>query len=189
VQTVAHGRLARVDAGRVNGRVFINNVSIGVYPSIIERREDLRRQGRSKWPAFVLATLEVLRRNRDVSVRLQANGQQIVSRTPFVFVGNNEYLVEGMHLGARTRLDGGNLFVCFAPPVHTRDLPKLLARSLVGRAKEHHALESLSTAELWLETPYARQVRVACDGELVTLTTPLHFRIWPAALNVLVPAD
>lgn len=188
VETIARGRVARVDAGRVNDRVFINNASIGVYPSIIQRREDLRRQGYPKWPAFAAATLDILRRNYDVSVRLEANGRSIVSRTPFVFVGNNEYLVEGIRLGARTRLDGGRLFVYFAPPVHTRNLPKLFAQALAGRAKQQHTLESVSAVELWLETPYARQMRVACDGELITLTTPLHFRIWPAALNVLVPA-
>jgi diacylglycerol kinase family enzyme len=136
----------------------------------------------------VVATLDILHRNLEMSVRLDANGRSIVSRTPFVFVGNNEYLVEGVRLGARTRVDGGRLFVYFAPPVRTRDLPKLFAQALVGRAKEQHALESLSAVELWLETPDARQMRVACDGELITLTTPLHFRIWPAALNVLVPA-
>jgi diacylglycerol kinase family enzyme len=147
-----------------------------------------------------VATLDILRRNHDVSVRLEANagapnaaaalgwnGRRLVSRTPFVFVGNNEYLVEGIHLGERTKLDGGRLVVYFAPPVHTRDLPKLFAQALAGRAKQQHSLESVFAVELWLETPYARRMRVACDGELITLKTPLHFRIWPAALNVLVP--
>jgi YegS/Rv2252/BmrU family lipid kinase len=188
VQTIAHGRVVRVDAGRVNDRIFINNSSIGVYPSIIERREDLRRHGYAKLPALVMATLEILRRDYDVSVRLEANGRHIVSRTPFVFIGNNEYLAEGIHLGARTKLDGGRLFAYFAPPVRTRDLPRLLAQSLAGRARRQHTLESISAVELWLETPHARRIRVACDGELITMTTPLHFRTLPMALNVLVPA-
>ena len=59
------------------------------------------------------------------------------ARTAFLFVGNNEYETDGLDLGARARLDGGQLVAYFAPRVHARDLPKLLALALAGRAKEH----------------------------------------------------
>jgi len=189
VQTIAQRHVKRVDVCRVGDRIFINNASIGLYPSIVERRERLRRLGHAKWTAFALATLDVLRRGDEVSIRLESRNTAIAARTPFLFVGNNEYLVEGIHLGARTRLDAGRLSAYFAPPVRTRDLPKLFARALLGYARREHALEVLSAAELWVDTPAGRRMKVACDGEVLTLSAPLHFRAWPGALTVIVPAE
>jgi len=189
VQTVADAHTRRVDLGRVNDCIFINNSSIGVYPSFVEARDRFRHQGRSKWPAIALAMAEVLRREGEVAIRLHAARARVVGRTPFVFVGNNEYLVEGFKLGRRARLDGGRLHAYFAPPVRTRHLPKLFAQALFGYARREHALETIAASELWVETIFRRSVDVACDGEIVTLDTPLHFRSWPAALSVLVPSS
>jgi diacylglycerol kinase family enzyme len=187
VETIAHGRTAHVDVGRVNDRMFLNNSSIGIYPNIVERREQLRGEGHRKWPALAMATLEVLRREGEVWARVDGDGRAIASRTPFVFIGNNEYQGEGIHLGARAKLDTGKLFAYLAPRVHTRDLPKLFAQALVGRARREQSLQVVAASELWSETPSARNIKVACDGELLHLKTPLHYRSWPGALNVLVP--
>ena len=91
-----------------------------------------------------------------MTIRLEGDRTRIVARTPFVFVGNNEYLAEGIRLGARTRLDAGRLYAYFAPPVRTRDLPKLFAHALFGFARREHALESMSGRELWIDTPSCR---------------------------------
>ena len=131
VETVGARQTRRVDIARVNNRIFINNASIGVYPSFVESRDRFSRTGRSKWTSLALATADVWRREGEVAIRLQDDHTRVVARTPFVFVGNNEYLVEGFKLGARTRLDGGQLHA-YAPPVRTRDLPTLFARAVFG---------------------------------------------------------
>jgi diacylglycerol kinase family enzyme len=187
VATIAAGRVESVDVGLVNDRVFLNNSSIGVYPSIIEAREELRRMGHRKWAAFALATFRVLRRHRGVLVRIEADGRQSAWRTPFVFVGNNEYEVDGIRLGSRARLDGGRLFAYLTPRVRARELPMLLARAMLGRVRQSGAFEIVSAAELWIDTPKARRVRIALDGEITTMITPLHYRTCPAALKVLLP--
>jgi diacylglycerol kinase family enzyme len=189
VQTVAERHARRVDVARVNDRIFLNNASIGVYPSFVEARDRFRADGRSKWVSLALAAADVLRREGEVAIRLQDDHTRVVARTPFVFVGNNEYLVEGFKLGARTRLDGGRLHAYYAPPVRTRDLPTLFARAVFGMARREHALESMSGTELWIETPLARTIHVACDGEVVTLATPLHCRAWPGAVWLLAPRN
>ena len=189
VQTIAARHTKRVDLARVNDRIFINNSSIGVYPSFVASRERLREQGRAKWVARALATAEVLRRDREVAIRLEGDRTRIAARTPFVFVGNNEYVVEGLKLGGRTRLDAGRLYAYFAPPVRTRHLPRLFAHALFGYARRDHALQSMAGTELWVDTPLTPAINVACDGELVMLATPLHYQSWPRALAVLVPAN
>lgn len=187
VATIAAGQVGTVDVGCVNDRVFLNNCSIGVYPSIVALREELRHQGHRKWPALVLATVQVLRQHRGVIVRIEVNSRHVVRLTPFVLVGNNEYELAGLRLGRRVRLDGGTLFTYLAPRVRTRELPMLIARAVLGRVRQLGAFEMVAAQELWIDTPNARHLRIALDGELATMITPLHYRSCPRALNVLVP--
>ncbi len=187
VEVIRARHVQRIDVGRVNDRIFVNNCSLGVYPNVLEIRERLRRDGHRKWTAFGLAMLEVLRRGDEVTIRLDARPASFVVRTPFVLVGNNEYCVEGIKLGSRPRLDNRRLYAYFAPPVRTRYLPAPFAHALVGLAHDAHTLASISAAELWIDTPSPAAINLACDGELLAIPTPLHCRSWPGALNVLAP--
>jgi diacylglycerol kinase family enzyme len=187
VKTLAARRTIRVDVGEVNGRTFINNSSIGIYPDIVMEREALRRRGYRKWTALMAASGTILRNYRGLVVKITTGGPTEIARTPFLMVGNNEYQTDGLHLGARSRLNGGRLSAYLAPRVHARELPKLLALALAGRARENHILESFVTRELRTDTPGRRSLRVAIDGEVVRMTAPLLFRTRPLALRVIVP--
>jgi diacylglycerol kinase family enzyme len=189
VAVVAARHVQRVDVGEVNGRIFINNSSIGLYPGIVEEREKLRREGHGKWPAMALATFRVVRRFRGVAARIDIDGRQKTWRTPFVVVGNNQYTLEGIGLGARTQLDRGQLFVYLSPRARARDLPMLIARAVIGRASLSGAFEIVAATELTVETRTrtARRIRVALDGEVLTMSAPLRYRLRPGALPVVVP--
>ena len=67
----AQGAVRRVDVGEVNGRVFLNNSSIGVYPRIVELRRRHGGHGRGKWIAALWASLAVLRRRPFMGVRIR----------------------------------------------------------------------------------------------------------------------
>jgi diacylglycerol kinase family enzyme len=91
-RTVVEGRVVRVDLGEVNGKVFVNNSSLGLYPRIVRHREEQQqRLGRGKWPAFFWATLHTLHWHAPLDVLLSVEGREVRRRTPFVFVGNNVY--------------------------------------------------------------------------------------------------
>lgn len=188
VKTIVARHVVGVDIGSVNGRVFINNSSIGVYPGIVEIREELRRQGRNKWMALAIATGRMVQHGSEVILRVEVDGRRVITRTPFLFVGNNEYTIEGLHLGARARLDTGRLYAYLSPRMHMRDLPKLLLWAVLGRARKHSAFATFASAEMWIETPQGRTMKVATDGEITLLPTPLHYKIAPRALKVIVPA-
>ncbi|HET9467515.1 MAG TPA: diacylglycerol kinase family protein [Vicinamibacterales bacterium] len=188
VQTIAAGHTRQVDVGRVNDRIFVNNASLGVYPSFVESRDRFLEQGRWKVAAVALAMADVLRREGEMVIRLEGDSARVLARTPFVFVGNNEYLAEGLNMGGRSRLDAGTLFAYYAPPVRTRDLPKLFGQALFGRARRDRALRSMATTEMWVET-FTPAIRVACDGEVLTLESPLHCQSWPRALTLFCPVD
>jgi len=113
-QTIVEGYAINVDVGEVNRRIFLNNSSLGLYPTIVREREKQQRLGAGKWPAFVWAAVAALRRYPFLDVRLSADGKEFSRRTPFVFVGNNEYLMERLTIGMRECLDKGQLSLYMA---------------------------------------------------------------------------
>jgi diacylglycerol kinase family enzyme len=187
VQTIADGHVVRVDVGEVNGRIFLNNSSIGIYPDLVVERESLRKNGHAKWAALAIAATRLVRRYRGVTVRITTGNVGRTLRTPFLFVGNNEYAVDGVGLGGRTSLSRGELSAYVAPRLHGRDLPRLLVLALIGRATNTRSLERLIMQRLDVETPGIHRLRVSLDGEVTVMTPPLRYQIRPGALSVIVP--
>lgn len=182
------GREVLVDVGEVNGRVFVNNSGLGLYPRIVRRRDRLRRTwGSGKWPAFIFAAFVVFRRYPFLHVRMHADGREIVRETPFVVVGNNEYQTESLQLGARERLDAGRLSLYVAHRTGRLGLLWLVARALLGRLKEAKDFDALHAQEIWVETKRPKRIPVATDGEVTVMTTPLRYRVRPRALRVIIP--
>jgi YegS/Rv2252/BmrU family lipid kinase len=189
VKTIVGGRTIAVDVGDANGRPFLNNSSIGIYPDIVLEREERRKRGYRKWTAFAIATAKVLSRYPGLVVRITAGDATQSIRTPFLFVGNNEYQVEGIRVGSRTSLNRGHLFACLAPRLRARDVPVLAALALAGRAKANPSLSSFCAISLQVDTPGRGRIRVAIDGEVQHMTTPLQYSVRPGALSVLVPGE
>jgi YegS/Rv2252/BmrU family lipid kinase len=189
-RNVCEGREVWVDVGEVNGQVFVNNSGLGLYPHIVRRREKLQeREDAGKWTAFTRAALSILRRYPFMNVRLSADGKEIVRRTPFVFVGNNEYRVEGAGMGGRERLDAGTLSLYVAHRTGRLGLLRLALRALFGRLRQAKEFDALSAAEIWVETRRPKRLYVSTDGEVTVMTTPLHYRVLPKALRVIVPKE
>jgi diacylglycerol kinase family enzyme len=184
VERIARGAVGRVDVGEVNGRVFINNSSLGLYPAIVHDRERQRKHlGRGKWPALAWATLSALRRFPFLSVRLSIDGVERRLRTPLVFIGNNEYVMEGFSIGERARLDTGCLSLYVLQRASRARLLLLALHALFGRLKQARDFEAIRASEIVVESRH-RRLRVATDGEITLMTPPLRYRIRPADLLV-----
>ncbi len=186
-RAIIAGRVAKVDVGEVNGQIFINNSSLGLYPDVVRRREQRQRLGFGKWNSLLRAAFVVLRRYPFLDIRLNADGKEIATRTPFVFVGNNSYEMESFSIGGRTCLDAGHLSLYMTPRTRRFGLLQMALRALFGNLRQAKDFVSLCTEEIWIETRH-KQLRVAMDGEVLMLETPLHYRVRPAALRVIVPA-
>ena len=101
VRCIATGVTSRVDVGEVNGRVFVNNSSLGLYPDIVrDREQQQKRFGRGKWHALLRASIAALRRYPFLQVSLAVEGRERAYRTPFVFIGNNAYRMEGLTMAS-----------------------------------------------------------------------------------------
>ncbi len=186
VQNIIAGHTIEIDVGEVNGRIFLNNVSLGLYPSIVKERERQQRWLRVKVLALIAGTVTVLRRYPFFSVRLLVDNQQLMLTTPFVFVGNNKYEIEGFNIGSRARLDAGLLSLHMAQNTGRLRFLKLCLRALMGSLHDSRKFQALYSKEVSIETR-RKKMRVAIDGEVTTMKTPLHCRIFPKALRVIVP--
>ena len=183
VRNVFTGRMAVVDVGQVNDRIFLNNSSLGSYPEVIRIREVEQRRGQGKWAAAAHAWISVLRRDAQLHIRSREAGEEVV--TPLLFVGNNTYEIVGRRVGSRSALDAGRLWVCTAPRARRSELLRMGLRALVGRI----TYRELNARDAMEFTVYVREssVDVATDGEVTAMTTPLHYRCLPRALSVIVP--
>jgi diacylglycerol kinase family enzyme len=183
VRLVSQGPTRRVDVGEVNGQVFVNNSSIGVYPRIVALRRRSGATGPGKWLAALWATMTVLRRRPFVGVRIRTADDAIVRRTPFVFVGNNEYRMAGINAGSRESLTGGRLALYVMHAAGRRSL-LLLGWQVVLRGVDRvRELELFQVEEAVIET--RRRVAVALDGEVRPMDPPLTYRIRPLDLIVI----
>lgn len=188
VSVLLSGHTSKVDVGEVNGRIFLNNSSLGLYPTIVREREKKQRLGTGKWPAFVWAAIAVFRRYPFLHVHVIAEGKNFDLRTPFVFVGNNKYVMEGFNIGRRERLDQGQLSVNVTNRTGRWGLVRLALRALLGHLREEKDFRALLTDELKIKTKHKR-LGVAFDGEIDSLEAPLHYRVRPGALRVIVPGE
>jgi diacylglycerol kinase family enzyme len=188
IAVIRRNEAGTVDLAEVNGKVFLNNSGLGMYPEIVRDREhQQQRLGRGKWLAFASATLGALRRYPFMTVRMTLDGREQVRRTPFLFIGNNEYSISGFTLGQRDGLRAGVLSVYCAQRTSRLGLVRLALRSLFGRLRQAQDFDALLTHELVIETGRHR-LPVSTDGEVNWMQTPLHYRIRPRALRVLLPA-
>ena len=157
------GLARRVDVGRAGDRLFLNNVSLGVYAHLVHRRERHRR--RREALARLRALLLLARRHRPLE--LTVDGEEVEAR--ILLVANNRYALDVFSLGERPRLDEGCLYVYRA-----------------GGLLPRHWDGPTAARELTIDA-ISRRVAAAVDGEPASLELPLRIRIEPQALRVLVP--
>ncbi|MGH6706186.1 MAG: diacylglycerol/lipid kinase family protein [Sphingomicrobium sp.] len=184
---IAEGHCRTVDVAEVNGRTFVNNSAIGLYPlMIVDRESQQRRLGRSKRLAMLVASLRTLARFHDQRLTLATGEGRSSLDTPLLFVGNNEYRLAVPGAGQRERLDDGHLCVLV---MRKKGVPGFLAataRALVGltRSDDMVRLDDVDGLRVDSRQP---TLTVAIDGETCRMTPPLDFRIRKHALRVIAP--
>jgi len=187
VAVIANGDTSSIDVAAVNGNIFVNNSSIGLYPALVRYRIDNQRMGFGKWAALVKALPTVLHRYSNFNIRLKTKDHHDFSgRTPFVFIGNNEYQLEGTNFGRRNSMADGQLCLFVANEASRLGLIRLAIQALLGHLREASDFTAMTTTEILIETRRKR-LSVAVDGEVLTLESPLHYQVRRNALKVMVP--
>ena len=183
---VLGGHVAQVDVGEVNGRIFLNNSSIGLYPRMVRLRQRVEAHGVRKWLVATRALFAVMRHRSDLAVRLTIDGETVSRRTPLVFVGNNEYRMEGFAIGERSGMEDGLLSLYVAHRAGRWRLLQLAIRALMGHLRQARDFDAITATDIVVQSRKKR-LRVATDGEVTVMTPPLHYRVRPASLVVMRP--
>jgi diacylglycerol kinase family enzyme len=187
VRVIAAGRVRFVDVGEVNGRVFVNNSSLGIYPHLVAERERYRRHSPARWLAAALAIGRVLWRLPRPRICVLAPRWHAERRTTCLFIANNMYRLDAFASAKRMRLDEGDLCLYMTERGGRLALLQLAIRAFLGRLEPDHdfVLARLKSVDI---SAHRRRLRVALDGESLILRPPLHYRIRPRALRVIVAA-
>lgn len=187
VAVIAAGHSRAVDVAEVNGRVFVNNSSVGLYADMVAERDRRRRLGGwRKGPAMLMASLRMLRRFTRRRLTVRTTGQRHELRSPLVFIGNNLYETSLPRPGTRSALDRGELCLCVTKHQSPLGLLRLGLRAMVGRIRDERDLVYSSVAAVEIDSRLP-VLRVSLDGEVMTLPPPLRYVIRPGALTVLAP--
>jgi len=184
---LAMGREQKVDVAEVNGKIFINNSAIGLYPMmVLDRDAQQRRLGRSKWLALIVASARTLARFGHQRLRLTVNGRPAPADTPLLFVGNNDYRLELPDAGSRDSLNDGRLCVLVMRSTGRAGFLAATARALFGRTRGNDMVRLDGVTTLRVESRRS-VLPVAIDGETKHMKPPLDYRIRPGALKVIAP--
>lgn len=180
-----------VQVGLVNERVFLVNASVGLYPQLLEEREHAKAQlGRSRLVAFgaALRTLFTFHRRLWLDIESAGGKRSLVTQT--LFVGNNRLQLERVGIDESEQVEHHKLAVVVVKPVGALAMIGLVLRALFGRLGEARQVSSFALEQLVVRSRFGqRRLKVATDGEIARLKTPLLFRVASHPLLLLRPAE
>lgn len=182
---IAGGKVREVDVAEVNGRTFINNSAIGLYPlMVIDRDLQQQRLGRSKRLAMIVAAARTLARFHHDRLTLTVNDEQAKLETPLLFVGNNDYRIDLGAPGRRESLQDGKLCVFVMRKKTRRGLIAASLRALLNRTRPNDMVRLDDVGRLRVASR-RKHLPISVDGEVTALTTPLDYKVLKRALKVI----
>jgi diacylglycerol kinase family enzyme len=186
-QIIAAGQQLKVDLAEVNGRTFINNSAIGLYPLMVVSRDLQRAQlGRSRRLAMLVASARTLVRFGHQRLTLTVNEQKSRVDTPLLFVGNNDYRLDLGAPGRRDSIQDGRLCVFVMRKKTRRGFLAATARALLNRTRADDMVRLDDVERLRVDSRRSH-LTVSLDGEVVRAVSPLDYRIRKQALGVIGP--
>lgn len=187
-QIIVDGVRHAVNVGTVNHYVYLNNASIGLYPKIIEQREaDNARFGRFRAVAMISGFAVLMREQLKLKLKMTIDGEKKQIESPLVFFGNNQLQLHDFHLQLSECVAQGKLAAVAITELSRWQLIKLIHRLQLGTFEQAPEVTAICAEAIKIESK-AKTMKVAIDGEIVYVNTPLMFKVAHAALQVMVPA-
>lgn len=182
-----NGSVACLSLGAVGDQIFLNNASIGVYPTILKNREEVYRSwGRSRLAAYWSVIKTFLRVQRPIRMTLTVDGVERRMVTPLLFVGRSVYQMEMFGLPGREAVERDELVAFVGTRGGRRGLFLQAWHLMRGTMREGRDFDVLTGREMIVRTRRKR-VLVACDGEKFRMDSPIRFAMRDRCLNVIIP--
>jgi diacylglycerol kinase family enzyme len=173
----------RVDYATVNERFFVNNVSLGVYATIVQ--QEGYREAKAQTTQQLLPTL--LGREKPFDLQFVTPDGREVDGAFLIMVSNNPYVLGASpDVSQRRRLDSGRLGVFAVSATTGAQAAEVFTLALAGRADSSRHAYEFECDEFEVRSRSGRAY-AGIDGEAMELPTPLRFRIHPQGLRLLVP--
>jgi diacylglycerol kinase family enzyme len=186
--SIATGHLRRVHVARVNGHLFLNNASFGLYRKLLEERErDKQRFGRYKIVAALSALATLWRFRQVYTLSMKLDGQPATIHTPMLFFGLNSLQLEKLDLDVASCTNAGQMAVIVLRPTSRWHLLGLALKGALHGLGDSPELRCHGASEVLVDQPGRQSTRVAVDGESFDCTLPLRFQVQRNALQVVVP--
>jgi diacylglycerol kinase family enzyme len=186
-----------VQISAINEQVFLVNASLGLYPDLLQDRETWKaRFGRSRLVAFGAGMATLLRSQRRLKLSIEWERQQREVRTLTLFVGNNRLQLEQLGLGSSGEqsegaASDGHVTAVILKPIGTLAMLGLMLRGALGQLGEASGIERFVCQSLVIKPSRLmgrRKVKVAFDGEVDWMRSPLTIRVLPQPLWLLKAA-
>jgi diacylglycerol kinase family enzyme len=189
-KVAAAGTTTTVDVAAVNGRIFLNTSSVGAYVIFVRTRERIERYFGYRL-ATLIAGLRLLGRIRPFTVELRLDGEVRRYRSALVFIGVGERELQLSAIGSRAKDGRRGLHVIV---VRGGTVARLVAAGMTAALGGNEAIDRGKLMDTFVVDECRidlrrRRGRVAVDGELVEMNSPLEYRIHRDALRLVVPAE
>ncbi|MEP7249547.1 MAG: diacylglycerol kinase family protein [Spartobacteria bacterium] len=184
------GKTARASVLDLDGRLILNNTSIGIHPAVLLKRRKLYRLwGRNQLNAYLSVFLTAFQPPPRLRVRLTTDEGEIERETPLVMICSNAFQMESFSLAGQECLAEGKFALYVARMAGRATILRHGLRAVAKRLRPGIDYEVICATEVIIETLRRRRLRGAVDGELERLDSPLRFRVAPKELRVLVPTE
>jgi diacylglycerol kinase family enzyme len=191
VRGLAHGRPEPVQVGLVNGRLFLVNAAVGLYPKLLEDRETAKREigHRARWIAIAAGLVSLFGWRTRLTLDAEVDGRPTRLRTPSLFVCNNRVQLErvGIDEALVASVGHGRMVALVAHRMNAWAKAKLLVRAVAGRLGDADEIDAFALRSLDAAIRFARRVKVATDGEVQWMALPLRFTVSPQPLVMALP--
>jgi diacylglycerol kinase family enzyme len=191
-QSLLSATLKPVQVGLANERIFLVNASLGLYPELLQDREQYKRQyGRHRTVAMWSGLMTLMRERRQLVVEIEHDQGRERVRTPTIFIGNNALQLEQVGLEEAEAVKRWRLAAVIVQPLGTAELIGLALRGLLGHLGEDNRVRDFSFQSMTvhpLSRVSRRGIKVAVDGEIFWCPPPITFRVAPHALMLMAPA-
>ncbi len=184
VHLLTTNQVRRIDTGKVNDQIFINNASVGLYPKLVEL-SDQTTWTPNKTLRQITAALRLMFSASPVTVELECSAGHMHEPVWLLFFGNNSYDLNIFSGGHRQTLTTGMLQTVIVPADRRLLVPRLVARRFLGRVDPRHIRQVMERSV----TVRMEDGEVAYDGQVGTMASPCIIKSVPASLLVVAPPD
>jgi len=194
-QALLTGRIKPIQVGKVNERIFLVNASLGLYPQLLQDREAYKQQyGRKRIVAVWAGIRTMLRYRGQLALEIAHDRQHERVRTPTLFVGNNPLQLEQVGLPEAQAVQHRQLGALILKPVSGWSMLWLGVCGALGKLGEADNVRDFAFSRMTVRTAResrgarnSKGVKVATDGEILQMRSPLQFSVAPQSLMLIVP--